>query len=128
MHQLLIYNMGAEKLRKIQTLAIRLGFCTRVVKPEEYMLPLGQLAGRPGAEALQPGDGTPFDDEMLVLCNVPSQTFQAFLAGLRTQKTPVTLKAVLTEHNASWSSSALHGAIREEHEAMSRRKNSPHNV
>ena len=126
MNNLLIYNIGAEKRRRIQTLAIRLGFRTRVVKPEEFALPLGQLAQIPGAESLQPGDGTVFDDEMLVLCNVPSQAFQAFLSGLRSQKTPVTLKAVLTEHNAAWSSAALHDAIRAEHEAMQKGIRSPH--
>lgn len=126
MVNLLIYNIAGDKLRKIQTLAIRLGFRTRVVKPEEYALPLGQLAQLSGAETLAPGDGTPFEEEMLVLCNVSSQAFQAFLSGLRSQKTPVTLKAVLTEHNLSWSSSRLHAAIRAEHEAMRQGIRSPH--
>ena len=126
MENLLIYNIAGEKLRKIQTLAIRLGFRTRVVKPEEYGLPLGVLAQLPGAETLPQGDAVPFEDEMLVLCNVQSKAFQSFLNGLRSQKTPVTLKAMLTEHNVSWTSSALHDAIRQEHEAMMKNVQSSH--
>ena len=56
--------------------------------------------------------------QMLVLCNVSGQAFQAFLSGLRTQKTPVALKAMTTEHNLSWSSSKLHGELAAEHENM----------
>ncbi|MDD6856535.1 MAG: DUF3783 domain-containing protein [Candidatus Faecousia sp.] len=119
MVNLLLYNIAApEKLRKIQTLAIRLGFRTRVVRQEEFALPIGALVELPGAEALESGDGTAFSDEMLVLCNVSGQAFQAFLSGLRTQKTPVALKAMTTEHNLSWSSSKLHGELAAEHENM----------
>ena len=127
MGHLLIYDIqDAGKLRKIQTLAIRLGFRVRAVKPEEFSRPLGALVNLPGAETLAEGDGTPFSDEMLVLCNVSTQAFQAFLSGLRTQKTPVALKAMLTQHNIGWSSSALHKAILEEHQAMQQGKQSPH--
>ena len=119
MVNLLLYNIASpEKLRKIQTLAIRLGFRTRVVRQEEFALPIGALVELPGAEALESGDGTAFSDEMLVLCNVSGQAFQAFLSGLRTQKIPVALKAMTTEHNVSWSSSKLHGELAAEHENM----------
>ena len=119
MVNLLLYNIASpEKLRKIQTLAIRLGFRTRVVRQEEFALPIGALVELPGAEALESGDGTLFLDEMLVLCGVSAQAFQAFLSGLRTQKTPVALKAMTTEHNVSWSSSKLHGELAAEHENM----------
>lgn len=119
MVNLLLYNIASpEKLRKIQTLAIRLGFRTRVVRQEEFALPIGALVELPGAEALESGVGTPFLDEMLVLCGVSAQAFQAFLSGLRTQKTPVALKAMTTEHNVSWSSSKLHGELAAEHENM----------
>ena len=119
MVNLLLYNIASpEKLRKIQILAIRLGFRTRVVRQEEFALPIGALVELPGAEALESGDGTPFLDEMLVLCGVSAQAFQAFLSGLRTQKTPVALKAMTTEHNVSWSSSKLHGELAAEHENM----------
>ena len=119
MVNLLLYNIASpEKLRKIQTLAIRLGFRTRVVRQEEFALPIGALVELPGAEALESGDGTAFLDETLVLCGVSAQAFQAFLSGLRTQKTPVALKAMTTEHNVSWSSSKLHGELAAEHENM----------
>ena len=59
MVNLLLYNIASpEKLRKIQTLAIRLGFRTRVVRQEEFALPIGALVELPGAEALESGDGT----------------------------------------------------------------------
>lgn len=127
MVNLLLYNIAnPDKLRKIQTLAIRLGFRTRVVRQEEFDLPIGALVELPGAEALESGDGTPFSDEMLVLCNVSAQAFQAFLSGLRTQKTPVALKAMTTEHNVSWSSSKLHRELASEHENMKKAQKTIH--
>lgn len=72
MYQLLMYNMeSSDKSRKIKAIAARMKLRFRVVEPEEFSLPLGRLAEIPGGEAMPEGDGTPFGEEMLVLCNVP---------------------------------------------------------
>lgn len=119
MYQLLMYNMESpDKSRKIKAIATRMKLRFRVVEPEEFSLPLGRLAEIPGGEAMPEGDGTPFGEEMLVLCNVPGAAFQNFLAQLRAQKVPVTLKAALTEYNISWSSTKLYREIAAEHQAM----------
>lgn len=116
MNNLLMYNIPPEKSRKIKAIALQLGFRIRVVKPEEFGQSVGCLAGLP--ETQVQGGGEAFSDEMLVLCGVEGLAFHGFLAQLRAKKAPVTLKAVLTEHNAAWSSSKLHKNLTQEHEAM----------
>lgn len=116
MNNLLMYNIPPEKARRIKAIALQLGFRIRVVKPEEYGQSVGCLAGLP--ETKVQGGAEPFAEEMLVLCGVEGPAFHSFLAQLRSKKVPVTLKAVLTEHNAAWSSSKLHASISQEHEAM----------
>lgn len=124
MNNLLMYNIPPEKSRKIKAIALQLGFRIRVVKPEEQSQAVGCLAGLP----VQEGEGSvePFTDEMLVLCGVEGQAFHAFLSQLRAKKAPVTLKAVLTEHNAAWTSSKLHASLLQEHQAIQTTGQSAH--
>ena len=68
-----------------------------------------------------------FTDEMLVLCFVEGKAFHSFLAQLREKKVPVTLKAVLTEHNAQWTSSKLHESLVQEYEMLKSAGKSVHN-
>ena len=124
MNNLLMYNIPPEKSRKIKAIALQLGFRIRVVKPEEFGQSVGCLAGLP--ESQVQGDGECFADEMLVLCGVEGQAFHAFLSQLRAKKAPVTLKAVLTEHNAAWTSSKLHASLLQEHQAIQTTGQSAH--
>ena len=113
MNNLLMYQIPPEKSRIIKSIALQHGFRIRVVQPEEAGASVGALAELPGA--------VPFEDEMLVLCNVPRDAFHSFLAQLRARNVPVTLKAVVTEHNASWSFARLHENLVEEHAAMQKK-------
>ena len=92
-----------------------------MVQPEEAGASVGALAELPGAAQTGKGSAVPFEDEMLVLCNVPRDAFHSFLALLRARNVPVTLKAVVTEHNASWSFARLHENLVEEHAAMQKK-------
>lgn len=121
---LLINIPRMDKRLKIAAIANRLGLSVKTVGSADFGHAIGTLAGLPGA--YPEGEGTPFEDEMLVLCGIEERTFHELLSQLRSQKVPVTLKAMLTEHNASWSVSALHEAILEEHEAMQKGIKSPH--
>ena len=121
----LLYNISADKLKKIRVILLRLGLQGRVVMAEEFSLPVGQLAGLQGlspAETAQDDAGEPFREEMLVMCDLPSPAFSAFLNALRQNRCPVALKAVLTQTNAGWSSARLHRELAAEHEAMQKVK------
>ena len=121
---LLVNIPRMDKRLKIAAIANRLGLSVKTVGSADFSKAVGTLAGLP--EAYPEGEGTPFDGEMLVLCGVEEGTFHQFLSQLRSRKVPVALKAVLTEHNAAWSVSKLHGAIQQEHEAMQKGLMSPH--
>lgn len=125
MNHLLMYNIPPEKAGKIKAIALRHGFRIRVVQPEEFGRSIAALAGFP--ETQVQGDGLVFSDEMLVLCGVEGRAFHSFLAQLREKKVPVVLKAVLTEHNAFWTSSKLHESLVQESEMLKNAGKSVHN-
>ena len=129
MKGVLLYNISAEKLKKIRVILLRLGLTGRVVRTEEFALPVGQLAGLDGlspAETAQEDAGEAFREEMLVMCDLPSAVFSAFLNALRQNRCTVALKAVLTQTNAGWSSVRLHRELAAEHEAMRNAAKSVH--
>ena len=115
----LLYNLTyKEKFTLIRFALLKLGLPWREVKPEEYALPLGQLAGLDVSVAEEEETTEVFRDEMLVMCGLEQGKFHAFLDQLRRSRARVALKAVLTESNAAWSSFRLHREIAAEHEAM----------
>lgn len=122
MNNLLMYHIPPEKSRTIKAIALQHGFRIRVVKPEETGLSVGVLAELPGAVPTGKGSTGQIEDEMLVLCNVPGEAFHSFLAQLRAKNVPVTLKAVVTEHNRGWTLTRLYENLLEEHRAMEKLK------
>ena len=111
MPKLLLYNITGEKLAKIRAIACRLGLDALAVPREDYHKPLGSLLD--GAECV-PAAGKDFDDEMLVMETLSSPLLEA----LRAEGVQVSLKAVVTEQNRTWSSAALCRELRREHEAL----------
>lgn len=129
MKGVLLYNISADKLKKIRVILLRLGLQGRLVMEDEFALPVGHLAGIEGlspAESAQEGSEETFREEMLVMCDLPSPVFSAFLNALRQNRCPVALKAVLTQTNAGWSSVRLHRELAAEHEAMRNAAKSVH--
>ena len=124
MKGVLLYQLSREKLLKIKVILLRLGLAAREVRPEEYGLPLGVLAGVDGFEpdGTAETEGTPFTGEMLVMCGLSSMQFSSFLNALRENRCSVPLKAVLTETNAGWSSNRLHRELAAEHAALQKVK------
>lgn len=120
MAQVLLYNIRGEKLTKIRFLLLKLGVAPRIVQPEDYGKPLGQLLGREGFSS--PAEDAPEDPavphEMLVMADLNPRQFNELLTGLRRSRIPVALKAVVTEHNIRWSSARLCREIAAEHAAM----------
>ena len=120
MADILLYNLsGSDKLSRIRVALLRLGLSAREVRPEEYALPLGALAGLPTYEAAEPGEAEEaFTDEMLVMNGLRGARLDAFLDALRRSRATVPLKAVVTEHNAAWTSYRLRRELAAEHAAL----------
>ena len=121
----LLYNISEEKRQKIGFAAWKQGITVRSVSAEDFSHPLGYVLGLDG---FSPTDAPAecFGEEMLVMHGLTSPQFSGFLDALRRGRVPVALKAVATEHNVSWSSAALCGELRQEHEAMRRAGKSVH--
>ena len=122
MTNLLLYNIGKDKLPKIQFILLKLGLRARQVSPAEYAQPIGYLAGIEGFAPNREAPEAPFSGEMLVMAGLSSQQFSALLNALRQNRCTVALKAVLTETNAAWSSARLHRELSAEHEALQKVK------
>ena len=118
MAEVLLYNIAPEKLRKIRVALMRLGVAGRTVSPNEYGHPLGYLAGMEGFAPAAEAPGEDIGSEMMVMCSLSSRQFSGLLDALRASRATVTLKAVLNDNNASWSSRELYRALKTEHDTM----------
>ena len=118
----LCYNLkGTKKGRKLGMIFSYLGFKVHHILPEEYHIPVGELAeGKTDAETKsEETDGEePFTDEMLILCPASEASLDKALFMMRKEKVQVPLKAVLTPSNQEWDSVSLHDEILKEHKAM----------
>ena len=117
----LTYNLDALTAGKLRVLCQKQHIRWRDVRPEEYALPVGALAGIPTAKASPDAPQGGFNDPMLVMCNLLSTQMNAFLQGFRDEGIPrIALKAVLTPTNVTWNSVQLHDELAREHEAVQR--------
>ena len=123
---LLCYNLSGEKMQKIRLAAMRLKIRVRPVEEDEYAQTVAALCGlEEKTDAAYVGAG--FEDEMLVMANVPAGMMNAFLGLFRRMGiAPVALKAMLTPTNAAWDSEKLHAEIAGEHQAMMNGKEKRH--
>lgn len=119
---ILLYQFtDAERAAKVKKALLVRGFRLRVVKPEEYLEPVGLLAGD---KSLPPSgkiyEGAGFEREMLVMAGLSSARIDTVIAALRKAGVGrVDYKAVLTPVNRTWDSLKLYREIAREHEAMS---------
>lgn len=113
----LFYNLENKKGSALRLLCLKLRIRVRAVKPEEYLEPVGALAGFvPPTNAACDQD---FSDEMVVMVNFGSKLLGQLLNEMRAMHQPgVALKAVLTPSNMHWSSIQLHDELLREHQAM----------
>lgn len=118
----LLYNLdGSERARKIKFILVRMGVRIKNIKKEDYLKPIGALAGVPGIE---PGDscydGPGFTEEMLVMKGFTGRQIDEMIMSFRKEKLKkINLKAVLTDTNQTWDSMTLYENLRDEHEEMS---------
>ena len=118
---ILFYNLNNPKGKQIKLLCMRLKIRIRQVEPADYTLPVGKLLGLDDITLTETGTSeTDFTDEMLVFSGFTGGMLDHFLNEYKKMRIPKTaLKAIITEHNISWSSIALHAELQKEHDAMS---------
>ena len=118
---LLVYNMqNTAKGKLLKLICMQMGIRVRAVEKEEFLQPIGYLAGLKGVEPSEERfEGEGFDDEMLILSGFSSNRMDLLFGMFRRQKMErIALKAVVTEHNWSWDSIRLHDELRQGHEYM----------
>ncbi|MSS64039.1 DUF3783 domain-containing protein [Velocimicrobium porci] len=118
---ILLYNLsGTEKGKKIKKVLIPLGITIREIKKEQYLQPIGALAGIKGYEKTEEaylGEG--FLEEMIVMNHFSSQRLDFVLKSFRKAGIErIHLKAIVTPTNVSWNSLELYREIKREHESM----------
>jgi len=108
----LIYNCRGPKFAKLPQILAMLRIRMRRVEPNQYHLPLEQLARGEGEPMENPGQ--PIAEDMLVFCNMNQAFLNQLLEVIRLGKFPPILKAMLTMDNKEWDSLKLHAELMEE--------------
>ena len=123
---ILFYRPEQNMLPEIPVLCALKKIRCRTVGQEQADLLIGELAGiLPPAEAAAETSETasaPMTQPMLVFCGLSNRMLDSFLADMKARKIRVPIKAVLTEHNVSWTLRALYGELRGEHAALTGEK------
>lgn len=113
---ILMYNCSGEQFSKLKQIFAMLRLRMRVVEPDRYHVPLGELAQGKG----EPGEAAePLPEPMLVFCGLPKALLNQVLEVIRFAKLPpIPLKAVLTDTNQSWDTHQLHEELMKERDSF----------
>jgi hypothetical protein len=121
----LLFNFNDQVRSNKTTVALMpLGLRLKKIKKEDYLQPIGYLAGK---EDIKPNDeiytGEELDDEMLVMVNLSSTQIDQLIIGLKKSGVGrINYKAVLTETNQHWTTRELYDELKQEHDML---KNKP---
>lgn len=118
----LLYNLNqSDRGKKIKFILIRMGIRIKNVSPEDYLKPIGELAGIPGCEASDMVyEGHGFSEEMMIMKDFTERQLDEMILRFRKENLDkINLKAVITPTNQSWNSLMLYEEIKKEHELMS---------
>ena len=119
---ILLYHIAdQDRLHAIQRELLPVGMRIRMVKKEEYLQPVGFLAG---VKEIQSGteqyEGEELEKEMMVMAGLSSGQIDAVLMALRRSGAGrIDYKAVLTPTNSQWDSLTLYRELSREHAVMS---------
>lgn len=108
----LIYNCRGPKFAKLPQILAMLRIRMRRVEPNQYNIPLEELARGEGEGMENPGQ--PIAEDMLVFCNMNQAFLNQLLEVIRLSKFPPILKAMMTNDNKQWDSLKLHEELLEE--------------
>ncbi len=117
MAKALLFNGTGDKRKKLQFLFMQYRITPQEGRAEDCNKALGKLLGRAGQYPAATLDA-PFMDEMLVMDELSPEQFHGLLNGMRMLQATVTYKAVITEHNLSWTPAQLLRELMAEHAAM----------
>ena len=121
MGEILLFNIqDPEKRTAIRLTALRLGIPCREVPREHQNLTIEELltAAQPESPVKEKEQ---FEDELMLMNALRQDDFQELLDVLRREGKTVRLKAVVTEHNRSWTAAQLCKALKAEEDAIRRR-------
>lgn len=117
----LLFNFN-DQVRSNKTTAalMPLGFRLKKIKKEDYLQPIGYLAGK---EDIAPNDevyiGEELEDEMLVMANLNSSQIDQVIIGLKKIGVGrINYKAILTDTNQYWTTRHLYEELKMDHEAI----------
>ncbi len=114
----LLYNVEANRRKRIELLAACHGIRVRPVSAGDYGRPVGALCGSEPAGAAR-GIWNEFGEEMMVMAFFTEDLLRRFLEGFRLAGLPsVRLKAVLTETNKNWNACELRAELLREEAAF----------
>jgi len=121
---LLINFQNKKQLREMQMLLMAVKLRMRLVKREEYLQPIGVLAGM---KEMEPADavytGEELEKEMLVFAGLTEEHLNQVLYLMRKGGAgPVDYKAILTDTNKNWTVPELYEELAREHEAVRKKK------
>lgn len=121
---ILIYNIKDARIRRIlQMLSVKSGIRIKSVDSSQYAMKISDvLEGKNQAQDIARGDETQtetFDEPMMVFANVSGPALNRFLGQMAKNKIPrISLKAMLTDTNATWNSVELYKELKEEDTKM----------
>lgn len=121
METVLLYNIAGTPLAgALKPVLLKLKLRIRVISEEQYLQPVGRLAGISGLSGSdQIYDGEGFREPMMVMCGFSERRLDQLLREMKIQKVPaISLKAVLTPQNQNWDSLTLYRELKSEHEAL----------
>ena len=116
----LAYNFTAERLQMLRMAALLIKAQVKAVAREDMLQPVGFLAGVKGVEPVaEKYAGDKATQELILLCGFDIPALDKLLVAIKKSKLQkIELKAMLTEHNVTWSGLELLKEIVEEHEYM----------
>ena len=116
MIQILLFNPDRFKLGRLQVIFVRLGLKWKIVPPEDFSASIGSLLGLPVSSEKSPA--APFSEEMMLMHALDSRAMNTLLESMRRQKLSVSLKAVATPDNISWTPAKLYAELSAERAAF----------
>ena len=116
----LLYNFNGERKKQLTKALLPLGFRLKAVAKEDYLKPVGFLAGLKDMEDNgSVYEGEEFQDEMMLMAGFTSVRIDTLIGALRKNGVGrINYKAVLTETNKNWDSVSLFQELKKEHEYM----------
>ena len=127
--QILLFSVSEEQSKKIKEFCLSLAIEALTVERRNFAKPLGNILGIPtdgihtSANTVKPYRMTGFPSPMMVFCGMEQEDLDAYLSGYAAAGIEkISLKAVLTPHNISWTPEQLYDELLEEHRSFAQRR------